>query len=45
MLAKLDPAIPVYTAPQSVMDQVTGFHIHRGVLALARRGDDRHASS
>jgi tRNA G18 (ribose-2'-O)-methylase SpoU len=35
-LAKLDPDIPVYTAPQSVMDQVTGFHIHRGVLAIAR---------
>jgi tRNA G18 (ribose-2'-O)-methylase SpoU len=41
MLARLDPAIPVYTAPQSVMDQVTGFHIHRGVLALARRGQDQ----
>jgi tRNA G18 (ribose-2'-O)-methylase SpoU len=41
MLAKLDPAIPVYTAPQSVMDQVTGFHLHRGVLALARRGEQQ----
>jgi tRNA G18 (ribose-2'-O)-methylase SpoU len=38
MLAKLDPAIPVYAAPQSVMDQVAGFHLHRGILALARRG-------
>ncbi len=38
LLAKLDPAIPVYTAPQAVMDDVTGFHIHRGVLALAKRG-------
>jgi len=37
MLARLDEAVPVYVAPQSVMDQITGFHIHRGVLALARR--------
>src|SRR5215510_13067410 len=36
LLARLDPAIPVYTAAQHVMDQVTGFHIHRGVLAIAR---------
>jgi len=41
MLAKLDPAIPVYTAPQSVMDQVTGFHLHRGVLAVAQRGQQQ----
>jgi len=40
MLAKLDPAIPVYAAPQTVMDQVAGFHLHRGVLALARRGPE-----
>src|SRR5262245_4868546 len=37
LLAKLDPAVPVYMAPQSVMDQTAGFHLHRGVLALARR--------
>lgn len=38
LIARLDPAVPVYAAPQAVMDAVTGFHIHRGVLALARRG-------
>jgi tRNA G18 (ribose-2'-O)-methylase SpoU len=37
LLWKLDPHIPVYTTPQSVMDGVTGFHLHRGVLAVARR--------
>ncbi len=37
VLAKLDPAVPVYIAPQAVMDRITGFHIHRGVLALAKR--------
>ncbi len=36
-LAGLDPAIPVYTAPQDVMDEIAGFPLHRGVLALARR--------
>lgn len=29
--------LPVYVAPQAIMDQIAGFHIHRGVLALARR--------
>jgi len=38
MLATLDPAIPVYAAPQAVMDQVAGFHLHRGILAVAKRG-------
>ncbi len=28
---------PVYLAPQSVLDGVAGFHVHRGCLALARR--------
>src|SRR5689334_6067046 len=37
ILAKLDPEIPVFVAPQAVMDAITGFHIHRGVLAVARR--------
>jgi tRNA G18 (ribose-2'-O)-methylase SpoU len=40
LLWKLDPHIPVYTTPQSVMDGVTGFHLHRGVLALAKRSAD-----
>jgi tRNA G18 (ribose-2'-O)-methylase SpoU len=29
---------PIYTAPQPVMDSLAGYHLHRGVLALARRG-------
>lgn len=37
VLQALDPAIPVHVAEQAVMDAITGFHIHRGVLALARR--------
>jgi tRNA G18 (ribose-2'-O)-methylase SpoU len=38
ILADLPPA-PVYVAPQEVLDQIVGFHIHRGVLALGRRGE------
>ncbi|GGK34839.1 TrmH family RNA methyltransferase [Salinarimonas ramus] len=39
-LAETIPAgVPVYVAPQAVMDSVTGFPIHRGVLAVGVRGD------
>jgi tRNA G18 (ribose-2'-O)-methylase SpoU len=31
------PDVPVYVVPQVVMDQVTGFNIHRGCLALGVR--------
>ncbi len=33
----LPPALPVYVAAQSVMDQVAGFHVHRGCLAVGAR--------
>ncbi len=36
-LARLPEATPVYSVPQSVMDAVAGFHVHRGVLAVGRR--------
>lgn len=41
LLAKLGPGVPVYMAPQAVMDEITGFHIHRGVLAVARRSEEQ----
>jgi tRNA G18 (ribose-2'-O)-methylase SpoU len=31
------PAIDVYVAPQAVLNEVAGFNIHRGCLALGRR--------
>ena len=37
LLAQL-PNTPIYTAPQQVMDGLAGYHLHRGVLALACRG-------
>ena len=41
-LADLMPAVPtetpVYVASRSVMDAIVGFPIHRGILAVGRRG-------
>jgi tRNA G18 (ribose-2'-O)-methylase SpoU len=34
----LDAGAPVYVAPREVVDAVTGYPVHRGVLALGRRG-------
>lgn len=31
------PDVPVYVAPQAVLNEVAGFHIHRGCLALGAR--------
>lgn len=38
LLKSVPSDVPVYTAPQSLMDEVVGFAIHRGVLACARKG-------
>ncbi|MDQ4134643.1 MAG: RNA methyltransferase [Pseudomonadota bacterium] len=40
LLAGLPPDIPVYGASKAVMDAVVGFSIHRGILAMGRRGPD-----
>jgi len=41
LVARAPPGTPVYAASQAVVDRIVGFPIHRGVLALARRGTDR----
>jgi len=38
LLARVPKDVPIYIAPQTIMDQVAGFPIHRGVLACARKG-------
>lgn len=38
LLKDVPPGVPVYTAPQDVLDKIAGFPIHRGVLACARKG-------
>lgn len=37
LLAQVPDHVPVYVAAGSVMDQIAGFHMHRGVLAIGRR--------
>jgi len=37
LLAGVDPAVPVYVAPQAVLDGIAGFSMHRGVLGLGER--------
>ncbi|MCG6114467.1 MAG: RNA methyltransferase [Mesorhizobium sp.] len=38
LLAQAPDGMPVYVAAQEVMDAIAGFHIHRGILAIGRRG-------
>lgn len=45
ILGRLDPATPVYTAAQGLLDAVVGFHIHRGILAIGRRPAERPAAA
>lgn len=41
ILAELPEGVPVYVASGAVLDQIAGFHLHRGVLALGRRKRER----
>jgi rRNA methylases len=45
ILQELPAGIPVYSASQEVMDGVTGFHIHRGLLAVGKKPEPREASA
>lgn len=45
LLDELPPEIPVYTAAQSIMDDIVGFPIHRGVLACARKQNGQSLQS
>ena len=37
LLAQVPDTVPIYVARGAVMDQIAGFHMHRGVLAIGRR--------
>lgn len=39
LLDRVPNHVPVYIAPQDVMDRIAGFPIHRGVLACGLKGD------
>lgn len=43
LLSSLPASVPVYTASRTVMDRIAGFPIHRGVLAMGRRGVETSA--
>jgi tRNA G18 (ribose-2'-O)-methylase SpoU len=37
LLVRVPEGVPVYAAAQPVIDAITGFNIHRGVLAIGQR--------
>ncbi|WP_295813770.1 RNA methyltransferase [uncultured Nitratireductor sp.] len=39
LIARIPDSVPVYTASAEVMDQIAGFEIHRGILAIGRKSD------
>ncbi len=45
LIADLPESVPVYRVTQAVMDGVTGFAIHRGVLALGERAPAEQADT
>jgi tRNA G18 (ribose-2'-O)-methylase SpoU len=44
ILTRVPDGVPVYAAPQPVLDAVVGFHLHRGVLAVGLRGPEPSAA-
>ena len=40
-LAALWPGVPVIVGPDALLEEVTGFHVHRGALAAMRRPEPR----
>jgi tRNA G18 (ribose-2'-O)-methylase SpoU len=36
-IEELRDSVPVYVAPQAILDEIAGFPMHRGILALGRR--------
>ncbi|HEY8567281.1 MAG TPA: RNA methyltransferase [Beijerinckiaceae bacterium] len=45
LLAKLPAEVPIYVADPPVLDRVAGFSIHRGLLAIGRRGPETNAAA
>ena len=44
LIDPLPDETPVYVAGQAVLDQIAGFHIHRGILAYGLRAPERGAA-
>ena len=45
LLAQFPQDTPVYAAGQAVMDDIAGFHIHRGILAFGERAAEPSAET
>ncbi|MEM7458421.1 MAG: RNA methyltransferase [Pseudomonadota bacterium] len=45
LLQDVPKDVPIYTAPQTLMDEIAGFPIHRGILACARKGSQMDLSA
>ncbi|MER9584224.1 RNA methyltransferase [Mesorhizobium sp. M0276] len=43
ILRKAPADLPVYVATGTVMDAIAGFHMHRGILAIGRKGTPQSA--
>jgi len=37
LLEETQPCCPIYCAPQSVIDKIAGFNVHRGILGIGKR--------
>lgn len=44
LMAEFPPDVPVYVASGPVLDQIAGFHLHRGVLAVGRRAGEHDSA-
>jgi tRNA G18 (ribose-2'-O)-methylase SpoU len=44
-LRKAPMDLPVYVAASEVMDRIAGFHMHRGILAIGRKGEAQPAEA
>lgn len=45
LLERAPVELPVFTANQQVLDGITGFHIHRGLLGIGLRGEEKDAGA
>ncbi|MER9654285.1 RNA methyltransferase [Mesorhizobium sp. M0152] len=45
ILRKAPGDLPVYVASGAVMDAIAGFHMHRGILAIGRKGTPQRAEA
>jgi len=45
LLERVPPEVPIYVAGGEIMDEIAGFNIHRGILAVGEKGDEPAAEA